>query len=689
MSIQILRLNLDIVGFIAVALLGALVVHLLVCRSTSAHGLSRGTWMALLVLVGGGVCFSVVTGNSERSRLQHMLEGIAPTYALESSRLGIGSINFSTPADDPNYLQLVEAQKQWLAVNSAVNDIYTFAMTPDGKVAFLVDSETDYNHDGRTEEEREQRTRIGEVYDEPTQAMIEALKGKSTFDDEPYSDRWGVWVSAFEPIRGPDGVVHAALGVDYDATAWVHAILIRRAGALGFFAIAIVVLVWSGAAITITRVEVERRKRTEQSLRASEARIRAILDHEPEAVFVLDAQGNILESNPAAMAMLERDIPSDTIGQSFVECLEPSQRPAATEWLAGVLRDGAPSRTKLAAIASRSGLRQIDAHAVRLVGNEQRGDALLIVARDITAQRLAEQEREALHARLRAASRQAGMAEIATGVLHNIGNVLNSVNVSNHFLIERLRQFKAAGLKKAAAMLKENEQDLARFLSEDQRGRQVPDYLDKLAQVIESEQSELLGEVRRMGESLDHMKAIVQSQQQQAKGGGSMLEPVRAAAMFDDAVKLNIASCERHQVQIVREYEDIPPMLTDRHKVLQILCNLIGNAKEATKQRDASDRRITLRVRRGTCDCDNGPQDSVCFEVQDNGIGISPENLSRIFGMGFTTRAEGHGFGLHSSANFARQLGGCVKAFSDGPGKGACFIVEIPAAPTRTPDHVS
>jgi PAS domain S-box-containing protein len=686
MTIQILRFNLDIATFTALVLLGTWIVHVMVRRSTAGVGLARNSWLILFLLLITGAAVAVVFGRLERERLQRMLEGFAPTYALESARLGHESITSNTAGDDPTYLRLIDAQKQWLSVNPAVNDIYTFALNQDGKLVFLVDSETDYDHDGKYAQEREQRTPIGEVYDEPTPAMFEALQGHAAFDGEPFSDRWGIWISAFAPIRDADGHVRAALGVDYDATAWVNAIILRRVGVLGFFAIAIVVLIWSGAAITITRGEVERRKRTEQSLRESEARIRAILDHEPEAVFVLDAAGEILESNPAATAMLELSSPMDIAGKPVIDFVEPEQRPAVSRWLETVLREGAASTLKLTTLAQRSGARQIDAHAVRLVGNTHRGDALLIVARDITAQVLAEQEREQLHAKLRDASRQAGMAEIATGVLHNIGNVLNTVNVSNHLLLHRLRQTRGGGLKKAVTLLKDNQPHLAQFLVNDERGRQLPGYLDKLADLFDREQAELLDEVRRMGESLDHMKAIVQTQQEHAKGGSNLHERASAAALFEDAVKLNLSACERHHVQIEREFEDVPAIITDRHKLLQILCNLIGNAKEAVKPRDASSRRIILRIRRGQ-QPESGADGSVRFEVEDNGVGIAPEQLSKIFSMGFTTRPNGHGFGLHSSANFARELGGTVRAFSDGAGQGARFVVEIPAVPTRTHDH--
>ncbi len=84
-------------------------------------------------------------------------------------------------------------------------------------------------------------------------------------------------------------------------------------------------------------------------------------------------------------------------------------------------------------------------------------------------------------------------------------------------------------------------------------------------------------------------------------------------------------------------------------------------------------RQLTLRVRRQDAD-------SVVIEVQDSGVGIQPEVLGRLFEFGFTTKKDGHGFGLHTSAILAKELGGELAAFSEGPGQGARFVLRLPAA---------
>ncbi len=153
-----------------------------------------------------------------------------------------------------------------------------------------------------------------------------------------------------------------------------------------------------------------------------------------------------------------------------------------------------------------------------------------------------------------------------------------------------------------------------------------------------------------------------------------MVESLPVVDLVEDALRLNAGAMERHHVQVIREYFEVPLILVDKHKVLQVLVNLIRNAKYALDDRGHTDKRLVLQV--GL----NG-NDMVKISVIDNGIGMPPEHLTRIFEHGFTTRMEGHGFGLHNGALAAKELGGSLKAHSDGPGKGATFTLELPRHP--------
>jgi signal transduction histidine kinase len=270
------------------------------------------------------------------------------------------------------------------------------------------------------------------------------------------------------------------------------------------------------------------------------------------------------------------------------------------------------------------------------------------------------------------ASRLAGMAEVATGVLHNVGNVLNSLNVSATVIASGLRQHKAESLAKVCALLDEHAADLGNFLTQDPKGKLIPDFLKSLSRHATEEAERLVGEVESLQGNINHIKEIVTMQQTYATMVG-ILEPLDAASLFEDSLRMNAAALLRHDVSVVRDFRPVAPVLAERGKVLQILINLIRNAKYAMDEGRANARILTARI-------EAGPTGTVRFVVEDNGVGIPEENLTRIFSHGFTTRVHGHGFGLHSSALAAKELHGSLSVRSDGAGKGAVFTLELPAA---------
>src|SRR4051812_8670712 len=461
-------------------------------RKRHGAGIGRATWAALLAVIFAGAGASELAGNHERNRLHDMLQGIAPTYAQELSRMGHSKITLDTKPDDPLYLSMINAEIRWLKVNPGINDVYTFRKYPDGKVRLIVDSETDYNRNGVYDEEREQRTAIGEEYD-ADENLLKALDGQALFDGKPYTDRWGTWVSAYAPMFDDKGNVDGVAGVDYDASAWITSILWNRAATLGFASIVAVILLASSITVAITHVELKRR------------------------------------------------------------------------------------------IA-------------------------------------AEAEREQLQKELITASRQAGMAEIATGVLHNVGNVLNSVNVAACIVGEKIRQSKVPALGKAVAMIQEHQEDLPDFLTRDDKGKQLPSFLGKLADFLAEEQNILLGEVDQLHRSLDHIKQIVSAQQQFARCG-ELNENFALPEVIEDAINMNLLALGRHGVTIEKEYRECPAVFSDKHKVLQILVNLISNAKKATKDANVTEKKIVLALDQ----IERDGKTIARLRVIDNGVGIPAE----------------------------------------------------------------
>jgi two-component system NtrC family sensor kinase len=318
----------------------------------------------------------------------------------------------------------------------------------------------------------------------------------------------------------------------------------------------------------------------------------------------------------------------------------------------------------------------------QMLAQIQTQDAALQTARDelekqvkslrheITERERAERQLEIAHRELVEASRRAGMAEVATGVLHNVGNVLNSVNVSAILLRDTARKSEVTTLDQVALLLREHEKDLADFLTKDSRGRFVPQLLATLSSQLAIERTTMLGELDSLAKNIDHIKNIVAMQQNYASVAG-FLERVAIAGLASDALEINAAALSRHGVEVFRRFDPAPPLLVDKHKVLQVLVNLIQNAKYALQESGRRDKQLRLTI-------EVHADQAVQIKVRDNGIGISPENMKRIFAHGFTTRKKGHGFGLHASALAAREMGGSLTGHSDGLGHGAVFTLELP-----------
>lgn len=301
----------------------------------------------------------------------------------------------------------------------------------------------------------------------------------------------------------------------------------------------------------------------------------------------------------------------------------------------------------------------------------KQAEARLLQSHEELEQRVIERTRA-----LREAQRQlvdtalaAGKAEVATNILHNVGNVLTSVNVLAHLVHERLQVRSWDGLPKLAALVAEQREDLARFLTEDERGQRLPDYVQQLATHQTSLRAGLIDSVGRLLEHIEHIKRIVVLQQEHARSV-SLREDTAVIDVIEDALSINQTALERHDIEIERDYQTTPTIHTHKHKLLQILTNLVSNAKYALIQTELTRRRIIVRMTQPT-------QERVCIEVIDNGCGIPPELLTRIFQHGFTTRPGGHGFGLHASVLAANELDGSLHAYSDGPGTGARFTLEI------------
>jgi len=306
-----------------------------------------------------------------------------------------------------------------------------------------------------------------------------------------------------------------------------------------------------------------------RSLASNQMLVDAMLDNIPDCIYFKDAQSRFVKTSKALAASLGLSNPDDAVGKNDFDFHGADKAREFYDDEQRIIRTGEPLINKVEKHIGKHGevswssttkvpLRSRDGKVVGIVG----------INRDISDFKQAEQKIELINRELRDASRQAGMAEVATGVLHNVGNVLNSVNVAAGVLSDRLNNSKASGISKLAKLLAEQSGDLPRFFAEDERGRQVPGYLQKLADHIEKEQADMRAELHELVMNVEHIKEIVATQQNYARVLG-VAEVVNLSEVMEDAIKIHGGSYQRHAIKLIREYDELPPMTLDKHKVMQ------------------------------------------------------------------------------------------------------------------------
>jgi PAS domain S-box-containing protein len=424
--------------------------------------------------------------------------------------------------------------------------------------------------------------------------------------------------------------------------------------------------------------DITARKKAEQSIAHSLALLRATLESTTDGILTVGPDGRVVSFNQIFVKMWR--IPDEVVETkdenqvlTFVldQLVEPEQLLTKVRHL-----HAHPLEESFDSLRFKDG-REFDRFSRPMLVNGQAAGRVWSF-RDVTERKRAEANLAKAHKELLTTSRLAGMAEVATSVLHNVGNVLNSVNVSATLLRQNLGKPYVKNLALAANLLRENTANLVPFLTQDPRGQRFPAFLGKLARTMAEEQESQLQELDLLGKNIEHIKEIVAMQQNYATVSG-MTEMLQAGELVEEALRMSETAFDHQGITLVRRFEPAPPILADRHKVLQILINLIRNAQQALAESSQPDKAIQLAISPVT---GNG---HVSIKVCDNGVGITDDNLKRIFEHGFTTKKSGHGFGLHSCANAAKEMHGTLRVDNRHEVLGTAFTLELPAAGSLDP----
>ncbi|WP_161603319.1 sensor histidine kinase [Blastopirellula marina] len=278
-----------------------------------------------------------------------------------------------------------------------------------------------------------------------------------------------------------------------------------------------------------------------------------------------------------------------------------------------------------------------------------------------------------LNSKLIDSARHAGMAEVATGVLHNVGNALNSVNTSLSFLRESTTQSSIDDLRRTLDFVTNQSGSLEEFMTSHPKRTLIFPMLSELDARLQTEKETLLAGVEDLRRHVDHINKIVAVQQSLARVQ-CVLEPTDLTQVLTKAIEWQSDALRHHRVEIASDFSELPLLQLDKHRILEIFGNLLKNAIESIVEAQAPQRRIHVCIRQFR-------NDRVAIEVKDSGIGVQPENLNNIFTFGFTTKSNGHGFGLHGASLSAKQMGGRLEIESDGIGHGALFRIVLPFVP--------
>lgn len=528
MTLQsILAYRLDLFAFLFLSLLTMGFAHWICACRGRRQGMPVWSWLFWFVLMLAGAYLSEMAAISEKEEITGLVQGLAPTYAQEMERLGHSRIHFGTSPDDPTYRELINAEIRWLKANSIVADIYTFGKGPDGKAVLLVDSETDYDHNGKYEGLRESRTRIGEEFPLQNRAVKKALAGEIAFEDQPYTDRWGAWVSGYYPIRDAEGRPQAVLGVDYPARQWLIEIFQARTAVFIFNYLFLLMLCGYGVAETL--------------FYAKDRRFRAMIENSQDIITLIDGAGKILYESPSIKRVLGYE-PKETCGKTAFSFLHPDDLPALTEKFQNVLENpGKPQQAEFRFKHKDGSWHYFEAVGINLLNDPSIG-GMILNSRDVTKRKRAEQELEVQRVRSVQTAKMASLGEMAAGIGHEINTPLSVI-------VGRVDQLKK--------LLEQPENNKAQITG---CAENLKEMAMRIAQIIRS--------LRAFSRDASH-DAVVRT-------------PLRP--IIEDVMAICSERFKSHGIEL--EVRDIPDLALDCRgaEISQVLLNLLSNAFDAVEK---------------------------------------------------------------------------------------------------------
>ena len=397
---------------------------------------------------------------------------------------------------------------------------------------------------------------------------------------------------------------------------------------------------------------------------------RAILTTVADGILQIRTNGIIEKCNPAAEKILGFD-PETLSGQNFYKFIEVKSDNGEPLDPEKFFNSGNKNQ-ELMGHKKNGDQFPAEISISKLIVTQ--GEFFVLTIQDISQRKRKEKELLILNERLIELAKTAGMIQVTNSILHNIGNVLNSVNTSASLIYNKINRSTVSTLTEIAKLIEEHRDHMSDFLTKDDKGKKCLDFIILLAKVLPEEHANVSEEVRSLTNKVEHIKHIIKMQQAM-EGNSDLLEEVDVSAIINDALSINGLN-KASKFSVENRCQNIPPLLLNKVKLLQIIVNIVQNAKGALTDNGKDLKKITI-----SSFIENN---KLVIEIEDNGTGIEPEHLKKIFSFGFTTRKDGHGFGLHSCLISAQEMGGSLKVQSQGKGIGAKFRLELPYQPAKS-----
>lgn len=373
--------------------------------------------------------------------------------------------------------------------------------------------------------------------------------------------------------------------------------------------------------------EIAERQRAEERLAEKENRLRLIIESEPECVKLQTIDGELLEMNPAGLALVDAERSEEIVGSSVYRFIAPAFRPAY-EALTKRVFQGESGVMEFQIISLKGHHRWLETHAVPLPDSRGGVVALLGITRDITGRKRAEEEARRHNTELAHVSRLTVMCEMASTLAHELNQPLSAISNYTRGCMRRLRSSSSSREEILAAM--------------------------ELVCV----------QAERAGDIIRSIRAFV-------KKGESSRMPSQINAIVRDAVRFADPEARQHGVGIrLRLAEQLPPVLADAIQIEQVILNIVRNAIEAMDSMKFGKQEIVIETALGECD-------SLEVRVTDTGPGMSSVQFEEVFDPFFTTKPTGMGMGLTISRSIIEAHGGRLWA-TPNSGRGLTFRFKLP-----------